>query len=190
MLTAGADALLPVYAQMPVRAVSGAGSWIVDDEGVRWLDAYGGHAVASTGHSHPDVVRAIAEQAARLLFYSTVLPHPNREALAAVIARLSPDPLDRVFFCNSGAEANENAMHVARKVTGRQRVVSVSGGWHGRTVATLAVPYFADWVAIDLVEDGGSLRRIAVSHVDPARAAWPTRTAISREPSTSTSIRS
>ena len=139
MLTAGADALLPVYAQMPVRAVSGAGSWIVDDEGVRWLDAYGGHAVASTGHSHPDVVRAIAEQAARLLFYSTVLPHPNREALAAVIARLSPDPLDRVFFCNSGAEANENAMHVARKVTGRQRVVSVSGGWHGRTVATLAV---------------------------------------------------
>ena len=139
MLTAGADALLPVYAQMPVRAVSGAGSWIVDEDGARWLDAYGGHAVASTGHSHPEVVRAIADQAARLLFYSTVLPHPNREMLAGVIARLSPDPLDRVFFCNSGAEANENAMHVARKVTGRQRIVSVSGGWHGRTVATLAV---------------------------------------------------
>ena len=139
MLTAGADALLPVYAQMPVRAVSGSGSWIVDEDGTRWLDAYGGHAVASTGHSHPDVVRAIADQAARLLFYSTVLPHPNREALAGVIARLSPDPLERVFFCNSGAEANENAMHVARKVTGRQRIVSVSGGWHGRTVATLAV---------------------------------------------------
>jgi acetylornithine/N-succinyldiaminopimelate aminotransferase len=139
VLTAGADALLPVYAQMPVRAVSGAGSWIVDEDGARWLDAYGGHAVASTGHSHPEVVRAIADQAARLLFYSTVLPHPNREMLAGVIARLSPDPLDRVFFCNSGAEANENAMHVARKVTGRQRIVSVSGGWHGRTVATLAV---------------------------------------------------
>ena len=139
MLTAGADALLPVYAQMPVRAVSGSGSWIVDEDGARWLDAYGGHAVASTGHSHPEVVRAIADQAARLLFYSTVLPHPNREMLAGVIARLSPDPLDRVFFCNSGAEANENAMHVARKVTGRQRIVSVSGGWHGRTVATLAV---------------------------------------------------
>ena len=139
MLTAGAEALLPVYAQMPMRAVSGQGSWVVDEEGNRWLDAYGGHAVASTGHSHPDVVRAIADQAARLLFYSTVVPHANREALAAVIARLSPDPLERVFFCNSGAEANENALHVARKVTGRQRVVSVAGGWHGRTVATLAV---------------------------------------------------
>jgi acetylornithine/succinyldiaminopimelate/putrescine aminotransferase len=133
------DALLPVYAQMPVRPVSGHGSWLVDEDGNEWLDAYGGHAVASTGHSHPDVVRAISDQAARLLFYSTVVPHPNREELARVLARLSPDPLERVFFCNSGAEANENAMHLARKTTGRQGMVSLAGGWHGRTVATLAV---------------------------------------------------
>lgn len=141
MLTAGAgvDALLPVYAQMPVRPVSGHGSWLVDESGAEWLDAYGGHAVASTGHSHPHVVRAIAEQAAALLFYSSVVPHPNREALARELARLSPDPLGHVFFCNSGAEANENALHLARKVTGRHRVVSLAGGWHGRTVATLAV---------------------------------------------------
>jgi len=143
MLTARApvpaDALLPVYAQMPVRPVSGHGSWLVDESGEEWLDAYGGHAVASTGHSHPDVVRAIAEQAATLLFYSSVVAHPNREALARELARLAPDPLARVFFCNSGAEANENALHLARKVTGRQRVVSLAGGWHGRTVATLAV---------------------------------------------------
>lgn len=134
-----ADALLPVYAQMPVRPVSGHGSWLVDESGAEWLDAYGGHAVASTGHSHPHVVRAIAEQAATLLFYSSVVAHPNREALARELARLSPDPLGRVFFCNSGAEANENALHLARKVTGRQRIVSLAGGWHGRTVATLAV---------------------------------------------------
>jgi len=133
------DALLPVYAQMPVRPVSGHGSWLVDEEGHEWLDAYGGHAVASTGHSHPDVVRAISDQAARLLFYSTVVPHPNREELARVLARLAPDPLERVFFCNSGAEANENAMLLARKTTGRQGMVSLAGGWHGRTVATLAV---------------------------------------------------
>ncbi len=133
------DALLPVYAQMPVRPVSGHGSWLVDEDGAEWLDAYGGHAVASTGHSHPDVVRAIGDQAARLLFYSSVVPHPNREELARVLARLSPDPLDRVFFCNSGAEANENALHLARKTTGRQGMVSLAGGWHGRTVATLAV---------------------------------------------------
>ena len=137
--SAPTDALLPVYAQMPVRAVSGHGSWLVDESGDEWLDAYGGHAAASTGHSHPDVVRAIAEQAATLLFYSSVVAHPNREALARELARLAPDPLARVFFCNSGAEANENALHLARKVTGRQRVVSLAGGWHGRTVATLAV---------------------------------------------------
>ncbi|HEX6643562.1 MAG TPA: aminotransferase class III-fold pyridoxal phosphate-dependent enzyme [Gemmatimonadales bacterium] len=133
------EALLPVYAQMPVRPVSGHGSWLVDERGDEWLDAYGGHAVAATGHSHPDVVRAIAEQAERLLFYSSVVAHPNREALARALARLAPDPLGRVFFCNSGAEANENALHLARKVTGRRQIVSVAGGWHGRTVATLAV---------------------------------------------------
>jgi acetylornithine/succinyldiaminopimelate/putrescine aminotransferase len=133
------DALLPVYAQMPVHPVSGHGSWLVDEDGQEWLDAYGGHAVASTGHSHPDVVRAISEQAARLLFYSTVVPHPAREELARALARLAPDPLERAFFCYSGAEANENALHLARKTTGRQGMVSLAGGWHGRTVATLAV---------------------------------------------------
>ena len=138
-LTRAHGALLPVYPPMPVRPVSGHGSWLVDGEGEEWLDAYGGHAVASTGHSHPDVVRAISEQAARLLFYSTVVPHPAREELARALARLAPDPLERAFFCNSGAEANENALHLARKTTGRQGMVSLAGGWHGRTVATLAV---------------------------------------------------
>jgi acetylornithine/succinyldiaminopimelate/putrescine aminotransferase len=132
-------ALLPVYAQFPIRPVSGRGSWLVDDAGERWLDAYGGHAVSSTGHSHPAVVRAIAEQAAALLFYSTAVPHPNRERLAERLVAQCPAPLSRAFFCNSGAEANENAMHLARKHTGRKPVVSLQGGWHGRTVACLAV---------------------------------------------------
>jgi acetylornithine/N-succinyldiaminopimelate aminotransferase len=131
-------ALLPVYAQFPVRPVRGRGSWLIDGNGDRWLDAYGGHAVAATGHSHPEVVRAIAEQAAELLFYSTAVPHPAREALADKLAELCPDPLARVFLCNSGAEANENALHLARRHTGRQTIVSLRGGWHGRTVATLA----------------------------------------------------
>lgn len=140
MLSQATDsALLPVYAQMPVRPVSGSGSWITDDQGQRWLDAYGGHAVSSTGHSHPHVVAAIAKQAEQLLFYSTVLPHPNRERLAELLVARMPAPLSRVFFANSGAEANENALHLARKVTGRQRVVSVDGGWHGRTLGCLAM---------------------------------------------------
>ncbi len=131
-------ALLPVYAQFPIRPVRGRGSWLVDEDGHEWLDAYGGHAVASTGHSHPDVVRAIAEQAGTLLFYSTAVAYPLRERLAQRLAALCPDPLGRVFFCNSGAEANENALHLARKWTGRSRIVSVTGGWHGRTLGTLA----------------------------------------------------
>lgn len=138
MLTAGAPALLPVYAQMPVRPVSGRGAWLVDEEGAEWLDAYGGHAVASTGHSHPRVVAAIVEQASRLFFYSTAVPHPARERLAQALAARCPGELSRVFFCNSGAEANENALHLARRATGRRAVASVTGGWHGRTVATLA----------------------------------------------------
>jgi acetylornithine/succinyldiaminopimelate/putrescine aminotransferase len=94
--------------------------------------------VASTGHSHPDVVRAIAEQAEQLLFYSTAVPLPQREALADKLAELCPEPLGRVFLCNSGAEANENGLHLARRHTARQTIVTVRGGWHGRTAATLA----------------------------------------------------
>ncbi len=139
MSTSNTGAWLPVYAQFPLRAESGQGSWLIDDKGEKWLDAYGGHAVASTGHCHPDVVKAIADQAAKLIFYSTAIPHAGRELLAERIAALCPDPLNKVFFCNSGAEANENALTLARKVTGRQQIVSVTGGWHGRTVATLAV---------------------------------------------------
>jgi acetylornithine/succinyldiaminopimelate/putrescine aminotransferase len=138
MLTARPSALLPVYAQFPVRPVRGRGSWLIDENGDEWLDAYGGHAVAATGHSHPDVVRAIADQAADLLFYSTAVAHPRREELAAKLVELCPGPLERVFLCNSGAEANENALHLARRYTGRQMVLSVKGGWHGRTAATLA----------------------------------------------------
>ena len=137
-LTDRPSALLPVYAQFPVRPVRGRGSWLIDDQGAEWLDAYGGHAVAATGHCHPEVVRAVSEKAAELLFYSTAVPHHLREELAEKLVELCPAPLARVFLCNSGAEANENALHLARRHTGRQTIVSVRGGWHGRTAATLA----------------------------------------------------
>lgn len=132
-------AWLPVYSQMPLTAVSGHGSWLIDDHGDQWLDAYGGHAVASTGHCHPHVVAAIKQQAATLIFYSTAVPHRLREELAEMLAERSPGDLSKVFFVNSGAEANENALGLARKATGRQKIVSVEGGWHGRTAACLAV---------------------------------------------------
>jgi acetylornithine/N-succinyldiaminopimelate aminotransferase len=177
------SALLPVYAQMPVRPISGHGSWLVDEQGHEWLDAYGGHAVASTGHSHPRVVQAIAEQAARLLFYSTAVPHPGRERLAARLAALCPDPLARIFFCNSGAEANENALGLARRHTGRQHIVSLRGGWHGRTAATLAITDGATY------EEGARRAGVPLSgKVDPedapglARAVDETVAAVILEP--------
>jgi acetylornithine/N-succinyldiaminopimelate aminotransferase len=138
VLSPGEPALLPVYAQMPIRPVSGRGAWLVDEDGAEWLDAYGGHAVASTGHSHPRVVEAISTQARRLVFYSTAVPYPLRTRLAEDLAARCPGDLGRVFFCNSGAESNENALHLARQATGRHAVASVTGGWHGRTAATAA----------------------------------------------------
>lgn len=139
MLTTEPGALLPVYAQMPVKPVTGRGSWIIDEDGVRWLDAYAGHAVTSTGHCHPHVVAAIARQAGELLFYSALLPHPTRERLARELAALLPAGLDRAFFANSGAEANENLLMLARRRTGRTIIVALEGGWHGRTMACQAV---------------------------------------------------
>jgi acetylornithine/N-succinyldiaminopimelate aminotransferase len=130
--------LLPVYQHMPVRPVRGRGSWLIDAGGREWLDAYGGHAVASTGHSHPHVVQAITRQAERLLFYSAAVPLDIREQLGAELVKRCSLRGARVFFCNSGAEANENALHLARRATGRSGVVAVEGGWHGRTVATIA----------------------------------------------------
>ncbi len=143
MTAVSSSALLPVYSEMPIRPVRGHGSWLVDADGSEWLDAYGGHAVASTGHSHPDVVRAIADQAATLLFYSSVVPLPVRHQLADALADRCPDSLQHVFFCNSGAEANENAIGLARKRTGRQALVSLEGGWHGRTPGALSITHGA-----------------------------------------------
>jgi acetylornithine/N-succinyldiaminopimelate aminotransferase len=177
------SALLPVYAQFPVRPVSGRGSWLIDADGNEWLDAYGGHAVSSTGHSHPAVVRAIAEQAEKLLFYSTAVPHANRELLAERLAGLCPDPLGKVFFCNSGAEANENALHLARKVTGRKPVVSLEGGWHGRTVACLAVTDGAKYEEGAIRAGMPLSRKIPFNRLDGLeRAINPTVAAVILEP--------
>lgn len=133
------SALLATYAQFPIHPVRGEGSWLYEESGARWLDCYGGHAVSSTGHCHPHVVTAIQDQASQLLFYSMAIDLPQRRRLAAELAKRCPGDLSKVFFCNSGAEANENALHIARKATGRSEVVSVTGGWHGRTLGAVSV---------------------------------------------------
>ena len=126
--------VLPRY--YDVVAARGEGSWIVDVDGRRFLDLGAGIAVNTTGHAHPRVVEAISTQAATLVHTSVVVHHTRNIALAERIGALCPfleEP--QVFFCNSGAEAVDGALKLARKVTGRPAVVAFRRAFHGRTLA-------------------------------------------------------
>ena len=129
---------LPTYTRWPITLVRGEGSTVWDENGKAFLDLYGGHAVASTGHCHPEVARAIAEQAKKLLFYSNVVAVPVRTRASDAVARHAPPSLGKVFFVNSGTEANENAMRLARRATRRDDVLSFHGGFHGRTADAIS----------------------------------------------------
>ena len=129
---------LPTYTRLPLTIVRGEGSTVWDDRGTSYLDLYGGHAVASTGHCHPEVIAAIREQAGELLFYSNVVAIPIRTRAADAIAAKAPAPLSKVFFVNSGTEAIENAMRLARRATGRTDVVTFEGAFHGRTADAIS----------------------------------------------------
>ncbi len=136
---------LPTYTRWPVALIRGEGSTVWDTSGKSYLDLYGGHAVAATGHCHPEVVRAIREQAGKLLFYSNVVALPVRARAAQAIAAQAPPPLSKVFFVNSGTEANENAMRLARRFTGRTDILSFDGGFHGRTADAISAAGLAKY---------------------------------------------
>jgi predicted acetylornithine/succinylornithine family transaminase len=130
--------LMPTYGPPTVQFVRGEGSWLWDRDGRRHLDLLSGLAVTSLGHSHPEVAEALATQARRLVHVSNLFGTEHNGPLAATIDRLLGGG-GQVFFCNSGAEANEAAIKLARRVGGRGRhtVVSAYGSFHGRTLATL-----------------------------------------------------
>lgn len=138
-MTAYSSALLPTYAPYPFPVVGGEGEYILDAAGNRWLDFYGGHCVASTGHCHPAVAAAIAEQAHKLIFYSAAAHLPVRDAAAAALIEFAGNGMASVFFCNSGAEANENALKIALKLTGRKKFAAFQGAFHGRSLLALSV---------------------------------------------------
>jgi acetylornithine aminotransferase/acetylornithine/N-succinyldiaminopimelate aminotransferase len=129
---------LPTYTRWGIEIARGEGVWVYDSAGKKYLDLYGGHAVASTGHAHPKVAEAIARQARTLLFYSNVVALEVRTRAAQAVVRHAPAPLASVFFVNSGSEANENAMRLARRATGRRDVVTFSGAFHGRTADAIS----------------------------------------------------
>lgn len=126
------------YKKFPLVVERGQDVWVYTSEGERYLDLYGGHAVVSTGHSHPRVVSAIAEQAGRLIFYSNLVYNDARARAAKTLIGCAPELLNKAFFANSGTEANENAMKIARLLTGRDRIISFEGSFHGRTPGSLA----------------------------------------------------
>lgn len=138
-----ADHLAPVYAQFPIDVVGASGVHLVTRDGRRVLDLYGGHAVAALGYGHPRWLAALAEQAHALPFQSNAVPLAVRARAAARLVRFAALPLDTVFFCNTGAEANENALKLALRITGRRKVVAVEGSFHGRTAAAGAVTWGA-----------------------------------------------
>jgi acetylornithine/succinyldiaminopimelate/putrescine aminotransferase len=139
------SALVPVYDLLPVEPVAGEGVWLETADGRRLLDLYGGHAVALLGYGHPRLLAALEAQARRLFFQSNAVPLAVRERAARALAAFAPEGLDRVFFVNSGAEANENALRIALRATGRPAVVALEGAFHGRTAAAGAVTWKARW---------------------------------------------
>src|SRR6185436_12165356 len=116
---------------------------VYDNAGRRFFDFYGGHCVCSTGHAHPEIVAAISRQAGELLFYSTAAAVPVREQAAEALLAFANDgaaaPMGSIFFCNTGSEANENALKIAAKITGRFGFAAFVGGWHGRGILPLSV---------------------------------------------------
>ena len=135
--------LAQVYAQYPLEIVDAAGVTLHTRDGRSVLDLYGGHAVASLGYGHPRWLATLESQARTLAFQSNAVPLDVRERAAAKLAAFCGLGLDTVFFVNSGAEANENALKIALSLTGRRHVVAVEGAFHGRTAAAGAVTWGA-----------------------------------------------
>ena len=130
--------LFDVYPLFPIEPVKATGSWLWDSEGKKYLDLYGGHAVISIGHNHPHFVEALKNQLDKISFYSNSVKNSMQEKLAEKLGELSGYPNHQLFLCNSGAEANENALKLASFVTGRKKVIAFKKAFHGRTSGAVA----------------------------------------------------
>lgn len=139
-----ANLTVPVYGQLPFVPERASGCDIFTRDGRRILDLYGGHAVAALGYGHPRLVEAIQKQSSKLLFQSNAVALDIRADAAEQLIRVAPQALERVFFVNSGAEANENALRMALTATGRKKVLAITRSFHGRTAAAATVTWDAD----------------------------------------------
>lgn len=131
--------LFDVYPINEITIIKAKGSYVWDDKGDQYLDLYGGHAVISIGHTHPHWVQRIEEQLEKIAFYSNSIRIPLQQQLAEKLGKVSGKEDYQLFLCNSGAEANENALKMASFHTGRKKVVAFSKSFHGRTSLAVAV---------------------------------------------------
>jgi len=131
--------LFDVYPLFDITPVKAEGCYVWDSTGKKYLDLYGGHAVISIGHSHPHYIKKITNQLSDIGFYSNSIQNPLQHEMAEKLGELSGCPSYQLFLCNSGAEANENAIKLASFVTGRKKFISYKRGFHGRTSAAVAL---------------------------------------------------
>jgi acetylornithine/N-succinyldiaminopimelate aminotransferase len=137
--------LCEIYSQYPFEIARGEGVYVYDTNGKRYIDLYGGHAVSSIGHCPKTVLEAIQKQGSELMFYSNLARVPIRVRAAQKLIDYAANGLTKAFFCNSGGEANENAIKIAIKITGRAKVASFSGSFHGRTLLAITATDHPDW---------------------------------------------
>ncbi len=129
------------YSRVPITLVEGEGAVVYDDEGNEYVDLVAGIAVNVLGHAHPAVVKAIKEQASKLIHCSNLYYNEPQAEAARLLAETAPGDLNRVFFCNSGTESVECAIKLARKHTGKTKFIAFEGGFHGRTMGSLSATW-------------------------------------------------
>ncbi len=139
--------LFDVYPLNDVTIVKAKGSYVWDDKGEQYLDLYGGHAVISIGHTHPHWVQRIEDQLKKIAFYSNSIKIPLQQQLAEKLGKISGKTDYQLFLCNSGAEANENALKLASFHTGRKKIIAFKRAFHGRTSLAVAVTDNKNYVA-------------------------------------------
>lgn len=186
-MTTHSAAIMPTYGRLDVAFTEGKGAWLTDTNGKKYLDALSGISVCNLGHTHPEVTRAICEQAATLVHTSNIYQIPLQAQLAEKLAELSG--MEQVFFGNSGAEANEAAIKIARKYghskgIDKPVIIVMEGSFHGRTMATLTATGNAK-VQVGFEPLVPGFVRVPYNDLDALRMAvghWPEAVAVLLEP--------
>ncbi|MCP4431205.1 MAG: aspartate aminotransferase family protein, partial [Gammaproteobacteria bacterium] len=167
---------LPLYPKRELVAVRGEGALLYDEKGNAYIDCAAGIGVASLGHSHPKLVEAIQQQAARLITCPNILYNDIRSMLLQKLVEVTPENLTQAYLCNSGTEANEAALKFARLHTGRPNFVTAMRGFHGRTMGSVSATFTKKYrEAFEPLEPGFSY--VPLNKIDKLEAAVDDNTA-------------